>query len=53
MKRFIEGEDRSQVTLLPECLMITSGKTIQFVSSMRSLKNSSCETWASRVLNRL
>ncbi|MDM0078852.1 hypothetical protein QTH90_30910 [Variovorax sp. J2P1-59] len=32
MKRFIEGEDRQQVTLLPECLDDYMAKTIPFMT---------------------
>ena len=32
MKRFVEGQDRSQSTLLPECLEDGLIRTIQFVS---------------------
>ncbi len=38
MKRFIEGEERSQVTLLPECLddYIAEGNPIRVVDSLCS-----------------
>jgi hypothetical protein len=39
MKRFIEGQAGTQVTLLPECLMITSPKKTQFGWSTFSSMN--------------
>jgi hypothetical protein len=30
MKRFVEGTDRGQSTLFPECLVIGSTRTIRF-----------------------
>ena len=51
MKRFIEGEDRSQVTLLPECLdyYIGQDNPVRVVDAF--VGELDCETWASRAPN--
>jgi hypothetical protein len=40
MKRFVEGEDRTQVTLLPDCLDDYVIEEIRFVRSTPSSKSS-------------
>ena len=51
MKRFIEGEDCSQVTLLPECLdeYIGQDNPVRVVDAF--VEELDCETWASRAPN--
>ena len=52
MKRFIEGEDRQQVTLLPECLddYIGDDNPVRLVDA--SSRNSIFTGWASKALIR-
>jgi len=51
MKRFIEGEDRHQVTLLPECLDDYIGEDNPVRVSMRSSRNWISMHWASKASN--
>ena len=52
MKRFIEGEDRSQVTLLPECLddYIAEDNPVRVVDAF--VDELSWTTWALKALRR-
>jgi hypothetical protein len=49
-KRFIEGEDRTQITLLPECLDDYVAEDTRSASSRSSLTNSTSAASASKVL---
>ena len=52
MKRFVEGEDRKQATLLPACLDDYVTEDNRSASSMSSLTNSTWKRWALPVLCR-
>ncbi len=53
MKRFIEGEDRKQVTLLPECLddFVAEDNPVRIIEAL--LKSLTLHQWASMARCRL